>query len=66
VDEGTEEKGRKKKTEGQGNITELKEQRERGKETMGKEEKNRETEQGGDKGQNDRETSGNRNTGEMK
>jgi hypothetical protein len=33
---------------------------------MGKEEKNRETEQGGDKGQNDRETSGNRNTGEMK
>jgi hypothetical protein len=39
VDEGTEEKGRTKKAEGQGNITELKEQRERGTETMGKEEK---------------------------
>jgi hypothetical protein len=39
VDEGTEEKGRTKKAEGQGNITELKEQRERGKETIGKEEK---------------------------
>ena len=39
MDEGTEEKGRTKKAEGQGNITELLEQRERGKETMGKEEK---------------------------
>ena len=39
MDEGTEEKGRTKKAEGQGNITELLEQRERGKETMEKEEK---------------------------